>query len=172
MRSCKWKAIEEEFGEPIRDVIQGFRDDGNSWVTIAGALEITEWELLGWRRALGLPVNRSFCCPRAGRNPTRCDKKARAHGYDCLEDAIRDMRVNQHMTVRQVGKVLDIHYATIVQRTPPGAQVTNVTPTGLKTRMSNLIRRKPARSHPWRLDEAIRIATCRAHLQGADRCEG
>jgi hypothetical protein len=52
-----WQAIEREFREPVGEVIQGMRDQGATWRTIAGALEVTTYTLYFWRQKLGMLVD-------------------------------------------------------------------------------------------------------------------
>lgn len=57
-RTCRrWGAIHAEYGEPVKDVIQGLRQQGATWRTVAGALDISQPTLLSWRHKLALPVD-------------------------------------------------------------------------------------------------------------------
>lgn len=49
--------VEAEFGEPLKDIIIGLREQGNKWSTVAGAMDIQILTLLRWRRLLGLEVD-------------------------------------------------------------------------------------------------------------------
>ena len=51
-RIALWRALEAEFNEPIADTIQGLREQGNTWRTVAGALGINLSTLQEWRKAL------------------------------------------------------------------------------------------------------------------------
>lgn len=56
------RALEREFDEPLRDIIVTFRQQGNSWRTIAGAMGIGFTTLNRWRKKLGLPIDRNDIC--------------------------------------------------------------------------------------------------------------
>lgn len=127
-RDAMWRRIEEEFGEPIADVIIGLRevDGGNSWRTVAGCLGCSISTLYLWRRDLGLPLDQAENVyddsSRSGFTPT--DIKAQALGYDDAAAAIRDMRLSQSMTVNQIAAKLGCHVSSVVRHTPDGVKGT------------------------------------------------
>lgn len=53
------RQVEAEYGEPLADVIRGLRALGYSWPTVAGALGISNRQLLIWRKQLGFPIDRT-----------------------------------------------------------------------------------------------------------------
>jgi hypothetical protein len=114
-----WAGIEEEFGEPIRDVILGMRADGWLWRTIAGALGITERQLNNWRRCLGLPLEPH----NMKRDPELLnhlrDKKAQARGYKDLADALYDLRAKR-WTYDEIAAHLGLSESTIYVNMPEG----------------------------------------------------
>lgn len=114
-----WAGIEEEFGEPIRDVILGMRADGWLWRTIAGALGITERQLNNWRRCLGLPLE-----PRVVKRDMELlhrprDKKAQARGYKDLADALYDLCAKR-WTRAEIAAHLGLSESTIYVNMPEG----------------------------------------------------
>lgn len=115
-----WAAIEVEFDEPVRDVIAGLREMGNSWRTVAGALEISRSTLQEWRHELGLPFDQhdNVYDPSSTPESTPTDGKAQALGYANAIDAVLDMRLTQKLTLRQAAYKLDVHPQTIVRYTP------------------------------------------------------
>lgn len=159
-RVALMQTVEAEFGEPVRDVILGFRRDGHSWNTIAGAMDIAPETLRAWRHHLGLRVDRRLHCPRAGKEfASPADRKARRLGYEDAGDAIRQMRCGDGLTVRQVAARLGVSVSTIVDRTPAEARVAQSrTPAKIASALRNLerVQNRGYRGHPWRLDEDAR----------------
>jgi len=126
LRTELWQSIEEEFGEPVAEVIQGLRevDGGNSWRTVAGCLGVSLSTLVEWRHALGLEVNASKqkYDPSSWHNGVpvnHLDNKAQAMGYDNAVDAVLDLRMVQGLTIKQAAGKLGVHYDTITNHTPP-----------------------------------------------------
>ncbi len=116
-----WCEIEKEFHEPVADVIQGLREQGNSWRTVAGALGVSRSTLLEWRKELGLPMDKSAKVydPSSLPEHTPTDEKAQAMGYEDATDAVLDLRLSEGLTVKQAADVLGCHYQTVVAYTPP-----------------------------------------------------
>lgn len=57
----RWASLEGEYQEPIADIIAGFREQGATWRTTAGALGVGSLQtLIRWRRLLGMPVGGSW----------------------------------------------------------------------------------------------------------------
>jgi hypothetical protein len=119
-RLALWQALEEDFGEPLADTIQGLCEQGNSWRTVAGALGISLSTLREWRRALDLPLDTHDKLRDESSTPeqTQTDERAIALGYQNAEDAVLDMRLVQHLTIQQASIVLGVHPATIMNYTP------------------------------------------------------
>lgn len=122
----RWREIEEEFGEPLADVIQGLRkqDGGNSWRTVAGVLECSLSTLLEWRQALNLPTDQhaNVYDPSSTPDLTPTDRKAQALGYDDAVDAVLDLRLRQRLTLREAGDILGVHPVTVGRLTPKEAR--------------------------------------------------
>jgi DNA invertase Pin-like site-specific DNA recombinase len=119
-RLALWHAIETEFDEPIRDVIQGLREQGNSWRTVAGALGVSLSTLQEWRKALNMQLNHAdkVFDPSSLPRYTPTDCKARALGYEDAQDAVLEMRCKDQLTIKQVARILGIHYTTVTRYTP------------------------------------------------------
>jgi hypothetical protein len=115
-----WAAIEEEFGEPLAETIQGLREQGNSWRTVAGALDVSLGTLVKWRRALGLLLAKDCKVRDPSSYPERTptDEKARALGYRDAREAVLDLRLKQGKTLKAAAAVLGVHYTTIYLYTP------------------------------------------------------
>lgn len=122
-RLALWRAIEEEFGEPLKSVIQGLReqDKGNSWRTVAGCLGVSRCTLLEWRRALDLPLNKhgNVYDPSSVPEYTATDEKAQELGYEDAVDAVLDLRLKQRLTLSESAKALGVHPSTVAAYTPP-----------------------------------------------------
>jgi hypothetical protein len=56
-RPSNIKVVEEEFGEPILDTINGLRAAGCNWETVAGAMDITVLTLFRWRKMFGMEID-------------------------------------------------------------------------------------------------------------------
>jgi transposase len=159
-------AVQDEFGEPVGELIRGLRAEGHSWGTVAGVLGVSASTLQEWRRALGLELNRHAHCRRAGKeHVTPGDRKARAAGYPSLRAAIRYLRLTKRLTLRQVAQRLGVHYATVSwysRQEAPGLVV--LTAEGRARRVQNLRAQwghRPHDDHPWRQDEDVRRAYCK-----------
>ena len=157
----RWAAIEAEYGEPIRDIILGMRADGYLWQTIAGALDITERNLIYWRELLGIPLEphnmkrdkELMVLPR--------DKKAQAKGYANLEDAIRELR-SQQWTYKMIGAHLGLCKHTICKAMPEELRGVQMFPPERIEKLREHAKRvfagkRGRRSHPWRGDERARV---------------
>lgn len=117
-RMAMWRAIEEEFGEPIRDVISGMRLLGYSWRTIAGALGVCRVTIIEWRHALGLPVGDNKVI-RDVLPPRPSDLQAQRLGYPDAPAAIADLRIVHGLGIHEVGRRLGLHPTTVSTLSPP-----------------------------------------------------
>ena len=52
-----WQRVEAEFGEPVKDVIVGLREQGCTWRSVALALEVHYETVKRWRQMLSLPLH-------------------------------------------------------------------------------------------------------------------
>lgn len=158
----RWAAIEEEFGEPVRDIILGMRADGHLWSTIAGALGTTERNLIYWRPLLGIPLE-----PRVMRRdlellgPRKRDVAAQAKGFANLEDAIRELRAKQ-WTYEMIGAHLGLCKATIYLAVPAELRGVQMFPPERIEKLREHAKRVFAgkrghKNHPWRGDERARV---------------
>lgn len=117
-----WAEIEAEFGEPVRDVIVGLREQRNSWRTVAGTLGVSLSTLQEWRKELGLPLDRSIqiydpsSLPE--HTPTDIHILARKLGYENATEAVLDMRLKQKLTLEQAARKLGVCIGTILRYTP------------------------------------------------------
>jgi len=175
----RWREIEEEYGEPIKDVILAYREDGNPWHVIAGALGVSDTTLCHWRKHLDIPLTDHqhglrFPVERGRRH---VDKHAREAGYQDVEEAIYELRVGQGLTWEQVGARLGLNARWLQHLAPAeikGEYHLSKEGHEYKRQWSETMRlRAHTKSrevgHPWRNDEDIRIAACRAKLSEA--CE-
>lgn len=122
-----WAQIEDEFDEPISDVIMGLReqDGGNSWRTVAGCLDVSPQTLLEWRHALGLDVDATDqkydpSSYKSGKPHNHLDHRAKALGYENAIDAVTEMRLKRGLTIKETAQVLGCHYQTVSLHTPDG----------------------------------------------------
>jgi len=120
-RMERWRQIEDEFGEPVADVITGLREQGNSWRTVAGCLEVSKSVLQEWRRTLGLEFDKNHKIFDESSLPelSPLDEKAVALGYKNKVDAIIDLRLRQGKTIKEAGEILGCHYQTVALYSPP-----------------------------------------------------
>lgn len=115
----RWQEIEDEFGEPLADVIRGLREQGNAWRTVAGALNISRTTLCEWRRALGLSLNKNAkVFDESSIQDTKANQRARAIGYANITDALLDLRLRQNKTIFEIAELLGLHYCTVSALTP------------------------------------------------------
>lgn len=114
------RAIEDEFGEPLADVIRGMREQGNSWRTVAGALGVCPYTLQMWRHNLDLTLDQhdNVFDPSSRPECTPTDRKARTMGYENATDAVISMRLTEGLTVQQAAEKLGVHRATVLRYTP------------------------------------------------------
>jgi len=158
----RWAAIEDEFGEPIRDIILGMRADGYLWKTIAGALGITERQLITWRGLLGIPLNvRDHKVDIELMGPRKRDVKAQAKGYRDLEDAIRELR-SQQWTYEMIGAHLGLCKHTIYKAVPDELRGVQMFPPERMAKLREHAKRvfagtRGSQRHPWRDDERARV---------------
>lgn len=106
------RRIEEEYGEPIARVIRGFRQQGCSWRTICGALDVNFNTLRRWVREMGLGDGRY-----QREAPTVLDMKAQALGYTGVEAFIRSHRA-AGQTLAEMASILDCNPWSLRLRTP------------------------------------------------------
>lgn len=156
-RLAQWREIEQEFGEPVHDTIQGLRAQGNTWRTVAGALGVSLSTLQDWRRALGLPLDShvQIYDPSSLPKYTPTDRKARALGYEDATDAVLDMRLCQGLTLWQAARRLGVHPQTVSDYTPRrlrDGSIYNRSARWWKVRREQARRLKhsPPDNHPWR----------------------
>ena len=118
-RLQRWREIEDEFDEPIAETIMGLREQGNTWRTVAGCLNVSLSTLLEWRQVLGLPISmhEQKYDPSSLPESTPTDKKAQALGYKNARDAVFDMRLGQKLTLKQAAIKLGVHPHTIMRYT-------------------------------------------------------
>lgn len=162
------KAIEAEFGEPLADVIQGMREQGYAWHTIAGALGIDRDTLCHWRHELGLPVS----VHQVKRNRADLDyaimanQKACELGYADVANAIRDMRLHHKMAEWEVAQKLGISHDQMRQLAPADTRgLLNFSPAGLRQRREQMAsmrvlsrKKRQDEGHPWEKDNDIVFA--------------
>lgn len=105
--------IVDEFGESFERVIRGFRADGCSWNTIAGALEMPAVTLRKWAKAMGLLDKRRNLEQRR----TPLDDRARKLGYADATDMVRNWRM-QGKTRLDIATALKCHPGSLYWHTP------------------------------------------------------
>ncbi len=87
----KQAAIEEEFGEPIAELIYGMHwEDKTPLRHVAGALGVSEGTLRLWCEQLGIPTRKRGYEKMP--TPGHVQNRARALGYESVEQAIAVMR--------------------------------------------------------------------------------
>jgi lambda repressor-like predicted transcriptional regulator len=127
--------IEEEYGESLRDILIGFREQRCSWKTIAGALEVSQSTLLLWRRGIGLT---SDGIRHYEDRESKVDVLAQKMGYSNLEDLCRNMR-GAGRTLAQISKKTGLAKSTISTYTPDAMKYQwVVTPALRRSRKNNL----------------------------------
>lgn len=116
----RWAAIEAEFDEPLADTIQGLREMGNSWRTVAGCLGVSRGTLAEWRRALELPLDRRCKMRDPSSTPELkpCDLKAMAAGYPSMREAVIDLRLRRGKTLKEAAEIIGCHPSTVYEYTP------------------------------------------------------
>lgn len=136
-----WQQIEHEFDEPIADVIVGLREQGNSWRTVAGCLDVSRGTLQEWRKLLGLKLDKNDNVFDESSLPelSPLDHKAIELGYKNKVDAIIDLRMGQKKTIKEAAAILKCHYQTISLYSPMEVKYTyNVSKIGAAKRIKNL----------------------------------
>lgn len=158
-RTALWSAIESEFGEPVADVIQGLRNGGNSWRTVAGALNISTTTLREWRKVLGLEIDRNkrILDPSSLPERTPTDQKAITLGYESAKDAVLEMRTKRGMTVQEAAQALGVCAQTITKYTPPDVRGIYNRSAYWWESMRKRDRKQP-RDHPFKLDNNMAFA--------------
>lgn len=105
----KWAEIEEEFGKPIERFTYELRESF-TFKTIAAMYGVHEETLRRWCKIWGWDACRSreewkydeFSFPET----TPTDVKARELGYDDMADAVRELKLNQLLTDREIAGVV------------------------------------------------------------------
>jgi len=111
-----WREVEQEYGEPIREVLLGFRQLECSWRTIAGALGISEPALRRWRDALRIEDDRVF---RDVPQVYKAERAARRLGYRSASDAVVSLRTTGH-TIEATATKLGISKSAVKYHYPSG----------------------------------------------------
>jgi len=110
--------IEAEFGEPLRDVIVGMREQECTWGTIGGALGVSRSQVYLWRKELGIEDSRRLY--NAGSfGPSKVEMAARRLGYRSAEVAIIDLRFGGR-TLAETAEMLGVDPKTVTRHYPPG----------------------------------------------------
>lgn len=120
------KKIEEEYGRPITEVLTDFRDaeriidGGNAWETVAGCFNVSRDQLYYLRTKVGFSPDGERIHSPASRKPTPTDRKAVAlgRGYEDGKDAVRDLKLRQKMTVKEIAAMLGVSEETVRLYTP------------------------------------------------------
>jgi hypothetical protein len=94
------QAIEEEYGESLREIITGFREQGCSWQTVEKVLEISHSALFAWRQELGIVNDGRMNYESRG---SKSERAAIGRGYRSFRDWVRELR-QKNMTLRQIAK--------------------------------------------------------------------
>lgn len=166
-RLSLWQAIEDEFDEPLADVIAGLREQGNTWRTVAGALGVSLSVLVEWRKALGLPLNQreQTYDPSSPAQPNKSDINACALGYNDASSAIADMRL-KGMTLKEIGEKLNIHPVHVCKLSPPPIKgIHNTSARGAAVHREQVKHRKRGgREHIWSKDNDILFANAKAKV--------
>jgi transposase-like protein len=113
------RAIEEEFGESLYEVIAGMRQQGCKWSTIAGSLDVTEQTLQKWRTQLSIPIDpndKVYEEPRGARD-TSLDL-AQRHGCKTIAELMYQLRVVQGMTKEEAARHLGVSERSIYTWSP------------------------------------------------------
>jgi hypothetical protein len=160
VRARLWREIEEEFEEPVGAVVMGLREQGNSWRTVAGALGVCLATLQEWRKALGLPLDWHDKKRDESSTPdfTPTDERAQGLGYRDAEDAVRDMRFVQRLSLVATAGRLGVCVNTVVRYTPREIVGQVYVRSGFwwevrRAQAREMMRRgafKRQKGHPWR----------------------
>lgn len=142
-----------EFDEPLYYIIEGMREQGCTWKTIAGVLEIHEHTLVKWRRKLGFEIkgveDRNYEESRGGKSPI--EDIAKRHGYAGFGELYRDLRMTHKMTVKEVAETIGVSPRTVQKWTPP--ELKGLWRSTAKNRESAIQNLKKARENnqtPWK----------------------
>ena len=160
-RKRRWKAIEREFDEPLADVIIGMRQQGNTWMTIAGILGCNYKTLIRWRKTLGLAVCRFDQFHDPDFKPTtskRVQKRVETSGYRTLKNAIVGLRFYEHQSIAETGKLLGICPDYVSQRTPEEIKGCIIVLSEMEVKARRTLAEKMRQSinntkHPWRAQD-------------------
>jgi hypothetical protein len=153
-RDVLWERLEEEYGVPVKDLIIDLLFNPYAPLTYSEAAEvlgICKNTLWVWRKVLGIGRRPPVRHPLPEKP---VDTKAKAKGYSDIADAIRDLRLNEGMTVEEMSEFLDVSVRSISQYTPGELKGTfNISSTGMEA-LRESGRRNSARlsrkRHPWR----------------------
>ena len=121
-RNERIRAIENEFDEPLADIVSGFREMRYSYKDIAGALEVPYPTFIKWQRKLGLTDDKINW--RNGERPNSLDVKARKLGYHDIGSMISELRYNGKGR-KEIGDMLNCHPKSLYRRTPKDALYLN-----------------------------------------------
>lgn len=107
MRRYEYKPIDA-------DEVADLRAAGVTWKEVAVAVGVSDTTLLAWRKRARHPDTQ-----RNYHRSAKIDAHARALGYACAQEAIREMRWDE-MTVEEVAARLRVHQRTVRRHYPPG----------------------------------------------------
>lgn len=110
--------VEAEFDEPLRDVIVIMRQQGNTWRTIASALNVSRFTLYHWRQELGIEDHRRLRDAFSA-SPSKTDMAARRLGYRNARQAVVDLRTSGH-TLQETAEILGVSPHTVTRHYPEG----------------------------------------------------
>lgn len=151
-RKARVEAIEEEFGEPVGDVIRWLRGR-LIWADVA--------DVLGYSPAGLFKLRQAYCPetldePRKRYSPetTPTDEKAIRLGYDSMADAIRDLQLCEGMTNWQIAKVVGCSLMTVNRHKPDEIKgIYHLSEDG-RMKLSEVGKlvgpREKSPCHPWR----------------------
>jgi hypothetical protein len=113
------RKIEKEFDEPLADIIIGMRQQGCSWSTIAGALEVGYNTVLSWRKEFGFaPIDSSAHVVEENDRVVYKDRIAQKFGYSNFNSLYFDFREKRKMLVSEIAKEIGVHENTIYKWIP------------------------------------------------------
>lgn len=116
----QWERIEEEYGEPAREVVRVFHHDMRVPLRhVAAALYISEATLRRWCAEWGLPTRKRGYVKTD--TPGKVQLRARLMGYDSVGQAIADMRAGGKRW-EDIQLVLKCSSSTISRYMPEGAR--------------------------------------------------
>jgi len=134
--------IEQEFDQPLRNVIEGMREQGCTWRTVALALEVSRQRVYQFRKKCGLSVTGDRLYDDLSFPPCKADRNAQALGYRSARQAVVDLRMSGK-TIAEVAQVLGISVRTVQRHYPPGFSGT------VFVRTERYIRTRHKGQGPW-----------------------